>query len=57
MSMPGGATGPGPGAIPDRDASGAGTDAQERDPEIGPGTAPDAERDDAPSEPTPGGRP
>jgi hypothetical protein len=39
------------------DPSGAGTDAQERDPELGPGTTPDAERDDAPSEPTPGGRP
>ena len=57
MSMPGGATGPGPGVIPDRDPNGAGSDAQERDPEIGPGTAPDAERDDGPSEPTPGGRP
>jgi hypothetical protein len=55
MPMPGGATGPRPN--PDRDPSGAGTEAQERDPEIGPGTTPDAERDDAPGEPTPGGRP
>ena len=40
MSMPGGATGPGPGVIPDRDPNGAGSDAQERDPEIGPARRP-----------------
>jgi|tagenome__1003787_1003787.scaffolds.fasta_scaffold12613864_1 hypothetical protein len=49
------ATGPGP--RPDDDPSGTGTEAQEQDPTLGPGTTPDAERDDAPGEPTPGGRP
>ena len=53
MPMHAGATGP--RSSPEHDPSGAGTEAQERDPEIGPGTTPDAERDDAPSEPTPGG--
>jgi hypothetical protein len=47
----------GPGTRPEDDPSGAGTEAQERDPELGPGTTPDAERDRAPGEPTPGGRP
>ncbi len=55
MPLHAGATGP--RSNPEPDPGGAGTDAQERDPEIGPGTTPDAERDDAPGEQTPGGRP
>jgi hypothetical protein len=40
----------------DTPATGGGTDAQEQDPEIGPGTDPDAERQ-GPDSATPGGRP
>jgi hypothetical protein len=39
------------------EAGNPGTDAQEADPSVGPGTAPDSERDDTPDETTPGGRP
>ena len=55
--MPMHARATGPRSEPERDPSGTGTEAQERDPEIGPGTEPDAERDDPHGEPTPGGRP
>ena len=40
----------------DPETGGAGTDAQERDPEIGPGSHPDADRGEEPNGPTPGGR-
>jgi hypothetical protein len=42
---------------PPEDPHNAGTEAQEQDPEVGPGTSPDAESDGAPDDTTPGGRP
>jgi hypothetical protein len=42
---------------PPEDPGSVGADAQERDPEIGPGTHPDSETDATPDEGTTGGRP
>jgi hypothetical protein len=42
---------------PDEPPADVGTEAQERDPEIGPGTRPDDDREEGGAGPSPSGRP